>query len=299
MEERLLAKVRFCSNCGDEMNLVKCNDRSDGLLWKCRKQVDGKKHRVEMSIWKDTWFEGSRWTLEEILKFTYLWCQDLDQRQIAHELGFAAQSGVDWDNFCREVCEVTLLENSERRWARKNCSNRWKQVWKAKIPSGTSRRWAVGIWRDRGGQSKMLLSCSGQEGRSNFAADNSRKIEPGTVIVSDCWAAYKKLEQHGYTHRTVNHSKEFVNEDGQHTNKIEGHWRQAKAKLPTFGVRKYFFSSYLAEFMWRYMHKDEDLFDLQIRMKTLYLWHWWGLINECKLEQFCREIGSIMNEWIK
>ena len=67
-----------------------------------------------MSIRKDTWFEGSRWTLEEILKFTYLWCQDLVQRQIAHELGFPAQSGVDWDNFCREVCEVTLLENSER-----------------------------------------------------------------------------------------------------------------------------------------------------------------------------------------
>lgn len=65
-----------------------------------------------------------------------------------------------------------------------------------------------------------------------------QKIEPGTIIVSDCWAAYNKLENHGYTHKTVNHSKEFVNEDGDHTNKIEGHWRQAKAKLPTFGVRK-------------------------------------------------------------
>ena len=52
-------------------------------------------------------------------------------------------------------------------------------------------------------------------------------IKPGTIIVSDCWKAYYNLEKYGYTHRTVNHSKEFVNidaYDGDHINKIEGHW---------------------------------------------------------------------------
>ena len=56
-------------------------------------------------------------TLEEILKLTYWWCQDLDQAQIKHELGqlgLAESTGVDWDSFCREVCEITLLENSEK-----------------------------------------------------------------------------------------------------------------------------------------------------------------------------------------
>ena len=46
-----------------------------------------------------------------------------------------------------------------------------------------------------------------------------------------------------------------------HSSAMEGHWRQAKAKLPPFGVRKHQFSSYLAEFMWRYMNTDEDLFE--------------------------------------
>ena len=68
------------------------------------------------------------------------------------------------------------------------------------------------------------------------------------------------LEKHGYEHRTVNHSKEFVNNEGFHINNIEGHWRQAKSKLPSFGVRKSIFSSHLAEFLWRYEHKGEDLF---------------------------------------
>ena len=54
----------------------------------------------------------SKMTLEEILKLTYWWCQDLDQVQIKHEVGLAESTGVDWDSFCREVCEITLLENS-------------------------------------------------------------------------------------------------------------------------------------------------------------------------------------------
>ena len=60
----------------------------------------------------------------------------------------------------------------------------------------------------------------------------------------------------------MNHSKEFVNKDGDNTNKMEGHWRHAKVKMPPFGVRKHHFSSYLAEFMWRYTNRDNDLFEM-------------------------------------
>ena len=68
-------------------------------------------------------------------------------------------------------------------------------------------------------------------------------IRPGTTIVSDCWKGYINLEKHGYVHKTVNHSVEFVNDEGFHTNKIEGHWRQMKA-----------------DFIWRYVHRGEDSF---------------------------------------
>jgi len=46
-------------------------------------------------------------------------------------------------------------------------------------------------------------------------------IEPSTTVISDCWAAYRVLEAHGYTHCTVNHSTAFVDElSGAHTNMI-------------------------------------------------------------------------------
>ena len=112
MTERLLAKNLMCSVCEDQMKLVRCNDRSDEFKWECRRQINNKRHKVENSIRSGSWFAKSNMTLEEILQFTYWWCQDLDQAQIRHELGLNTNTGVDWDSFCREVCEIELFENS-------------------------------------------------------------------------------------------------------------------------------------------------------------------------------------------
>ena len=84
-------------------------------------------------------------------------------------------------------------------------------------------------------------------------------VSPGTVIVLDGWKTYANLGKHGYIHKTVNHSIEFVNKEGFHTKKIEGCWQQMKAKLPTHARKKEHYSSYLAEFKWRYVHCGEDL----------------------------------------
>ena len=105
-----MAKERLCPTCDGEMGLA----RSDLFKLECRRQEKGKRHKAEISIRKGSWFENSRMTLEEILKLTYWWRQDLDQAQIKHELGLAESTGVHWDSFCSEVCEITLLENSER-----------------------------------------------------------------------------------------------------------------------------------------------------------------------------------------
>ena len=100
----------MCSVCGDDIKLVNCDDRSDGFKWECRRRINSKRHKVELSIRAGSWFEQSKMTLEEILKYSNWWCQELDQAQIRHELGLATHTGVDWDSFCREVCEISGLE---------------------------------------------------------------------------------------------------------------------------------------------------------------------------------------------
>ena len=52
-------------------------------------------------------------------------------------------------------------------------------------------------------------------------------IEPGTRVISDCWAAYRDLDALGYMHCTVTIS--FVNDEGDHTNTIDSKWGHVKA----------------------------------------------------------------------
>ena len=89
-------------------------------------------------------------------------------------------------------------------------------------------------------------------------------IEPGMLIVSDCWKSYPNMYKHGYSHQTVNHSKEFVNKDGYNTNKMEVSW-------PVFSTCKDNYSSYLVEFVWCDVNKDKDLFMSFLNdVKSLY-----------------------------
>ncbi|CAB4005398.1 Hypothetical predicted protein [Paramuricea clavata] len=75
MDEGLIAKSRLCCHCDLPMKLVKCDDRSDKSLL-----IGGAVNR------------------------------DVRQDEIRHELNIAAHTAVDWDSFCRETCEVTLME---------------------------------------------------------------------------------------------------------------------------------------------------------------------------------------------
>ena len=58
---------------------------------------------------------------------------------------------------------------------------------------------------------------------------------PGITIYSDCWAAYKRIQERlGFEHRCVNHSDRryrFVSVDGIHAQRIESHWNKCKTRL--------------------------------------------------------------------
>ena len=61
------------------------------------------------------------------------------------------------------------------------------------------------------------------------------------------------LQGLGFTHRTVNHSVNFVNPiNGVHTQNIESYWNKHKSQIKKMhGCRREFLPSYIQEFMWR------------------------------------------------
>lgn len=232
--EGLIASSRTCGICGSDLKWVACGDCSDGYVWQCRKQINGKRHWCERSIREGSWFKNANMTLEEVMKFTHWWCQD---------------AAVDWDMFCREVCEVTLFEKQEKIGG----PGKLVQIDESKIGKRKYHRGHVvesqsvfsGIEED---SRKSLIKTV--ENRTEETLLNLIKecVAPGTIIVSDSWMGYMNLGKYGHIHKTVNHSIEFVNKEGFHMNKIEGHWQKMKAKLPTRGHKKEHYASYLPEF---------------------------------------------------
>ena len=199
MDEGLLVKNQLCGKCRGEMNLVKCEDRSDGYKWECRKQINSKRHRVEMSIRNGSWFAESNMTLEEMLKFTYWWCQDLEQSQIKHEIGLSSSTAVDWDSFCREICEITLLENGEKLGG----SGKIVQIDESKFRKRKYHRGhhVEGQWVLGGIESdsrKCFMVAVEKRDEATLLPIIKKWIDPGTTITSDCWKAYFNLEKHGY-----------------------------------------------------------------------------------------------------
>ena len=87
-------------------------------------------------------------------------------------------------------------------------------------------------------------------------------IEPGSTIISDGWAAYRTLGERGYIHHVVNHSKEFVTEEGFHTNTIESTWHALKRSLPQYGARIGMYNAYFEEYIVRklYLRGSDDPF---------------------------------------
>ena len=71
-----------------------------------------------------------------------------------------------------------------------------------------------------------------------------------TIIYSDCWKAYNNLKNIFFAHKTVNHSKEFMNKkENVHTNTIKSTWNAIKRNIPFRNRTKKLFTIYLLRFM--------------------------------------------------
>ena len=274
--------------CGNEMALKCVKDRSDGYSWRCRKThkiVEGDRKYVvkdvKLSIRYNSWIEDSNLSLEIIVQLIYLWSQGFSMSEMEHELKVSSRSLVEWTCYLRHVALDTCIDSSsqiggpgieveidESKFGK-------RKYHKGKRVEG---KWIFG-GRETYDKTKIFMVPVENRKASTLIPIIQRWIAPGSIIHSDCWKAYNKLSQVGYTHVTVNHSKEFVNiYNAACTNRIESEWRHAKAAMPKYGVHKGLHAGYLAQFMWHRTFANYDKFVT--------------LLKHCN-ESFCR--GQIKN----
>lgn len=118
---------------------------------------------------------------------------------------------------------------------------------------GNAERWVFGVYdvADKVG----YITFVDKRDAATLLPIIQNVVLPDSVIISDEWAAYRGIGNlpQNYTHRTVNHSRNFVNPaDGSHTNNVENYWKRAKAAFKRMnGTQKDMIASYLDDFMWR------------------------------------------------
>ena len=116
--------------------------------------------------------------------------------------------------FCRETCEVTIERNSEKLGGEgKVVQIDERKVGKRKYHRGhrVEGQWVFGAIEED--SRRCFLVAVEDWSEATLLPIIKDWIEPGMLIVSDCWKSYHNLDKHGDSHQTVNHSKEFVNEE--------------------------------------------------------------------------------------
>ncbi|KAE9531538.1 hypothetical protein AGLY_010744 [Aphis glycines] len=103
------------------------------------------------------------------------------------------------------------LENGKRNYGR-----RMEGPWVFGLCNGSEAQYFVVEKRDKQTLQEII----------------KREVILGSIIHSNGWPVYNGIAQHGYTHNTVNHCKNFVDSLTQaHTQQIEHLWRPLHLKV--------------------------------------------------------------------
>ena len=174
----------------------------------------------------------------KILKIVYLWLM----RNKAHSICVVAEVSnktvTDWCNHLRSLVtwDLQTLDIPEGRIGGVNVVVEMDESKFGKRKYHQGRRvegvWVVGAG-ERIPQRRMFAISVDDRSRETLHAIIERchaMILPGSIVHTDCWAAYEGMEAHGImAHGTVNHTHNYVDPDtGVHTNTIEGTWNGIK-----------------------------------------------------------------------
>ncbi|KAL7638143.1 UNVERIFIED_CONTAM: hypothetical protein RMT77_011768 [Armadillidium vulgare] len=104
----LLMSEKKCTKCKRQCFLYKsrgdycfrCNNR------KCKKVFSAKE--------KNSFLSGSRLSVKVVLQIIYFFLLDINATQIKKLLGLSWQTVTDWLNFCREVCEISIMASTNK-----------------------------------------------------------------------------------------------------------------------------------------------------------------------------------------
>ncbi|XP_011139124.1 uncharacterized protein LOC105182989 isoform X1 [Harpegnathos saltator] len=182
------------------------------------KQIRGRKWQrkacnYKLSALTGTWFIKAYLDLVKICRIisNFLMINSPRQKLFQTEMQISTSITADWTNFCRELLNQWLTDSSkplggpgiiveidEAKFGR-------RKYYKGRLITG---HWLFGsVERD---SDRLLVVSIPDRTAAILVPIIRRYIASGSIIHSDCWCAYDALSNENYLHRTVNHSRNFV-----------------------------------------------------------------------------------------
>lgn len=261
-QHRLIRNSNDCSVCQMPMALVRRAESPELYSWTCR----GCNTRT--SVRTGSFFERCVLRVDTVVMMMYYWTHEIKAKNVMLFEGIVDwHVMVDYNNFFRLECENWLNQQQvELGGMDVNGAPIFVEVdetyyFHRKYHRGRLRRgtWVVGLVERESG--KCWLEIVNRRDAQTLEPIICAHVLPGTVIVTDAWAAYgnvSTINNAVYDHQVVVHAQNFVDpvDTDIHTQTIEGLWMHAKRKLRyQCGTSRNLFPRYLSEFQWRHSHK--------------------------------------------
>ena len=259
---------RFLCSCGAPLKLRKRNDaKNKGYSFRCASYIC----RKDISVFKESIFEGTHITVSKLVLFLYLWVKDFQKENtIMVQCEFGSKTTIVASRrLCRSICSKYFIDNPVqiggpgRIVEIDECMLVRRKYERGRL---VNSQWGFGGY-DVEAKVGFMVPVP-HRNADTLLPIIAEYILPGTTIISDLWRAYSTLSNIGFVHLTVNHSIQFVNhQNNATTNHIESKWQKVKQKhKERYGTKRTELSSYLDEFMWRERFKqDFGAFIEQIR----------------------------------
>lgn len=196
-----------------------------------------------------TLFEKAKLPVSKVLLLAYEWSVDTILSSVAMEYNVAESTVSLWFNKFRSLAAAFhFLKSNEKIGGYgkiveiDECLVVKRKYNVGRILSGQC--WVFG-GVVRGEADQCFIEMVDRRDRETLLDVIRRRIQPGSVISSDCWKAYENLPslvpEMNFLQLRVNHSRNFVNPDNSaaHTQNIEAFWSSLKRKLKQRGGTKY------------------------------------------------------------
>ncbi|KAG0420098.1 hypothetical protein EQH57_0298 [Dictyocoela roeselum] len=256
-EEGLIPKDVLCMSCNNILTIVFDDSYSFGACYRC----SNTKCRKKASILKGRKINIPTIPLHSKLLAIYEFLNDDYQERIANDCDIVRSSVyklrkninlyIDQKispfkkimlggNYSVQIDETVIYKG-------KMITNPTNMI--DETPGCT---WIVGIMEQYTG--RMIVEIVPDRTIPTITMFIRKHVLIGSLIITDGHPSYPRSVKDCFcAHEVVNHSREFTNKKGYHTNNIENLWSQIKFyEKKKLGVKKCYISYFLNEFIFRY-----------------------------------------------